>query len=553
MAPDRTSRNGGFSLPAKRNSALATAAIASAALLSQTGNAAADEGPSHDEVSRRVTNLYDRAETDSGTYNATRAAGTASSTRGRTGPATGGGRRTGGEPALDDIAKQWYGMARAKTGPMIEATLPSDRIAARPAETRRQRPSDAPPAREPKPAERAMPELTAAPMLALPSAPETAPGVPAPAPAQSPSWSPEPASQNLTGTGEMRALSSSPLVTGVPEYTPQPATGAPEYTAQPLAGVPEYTTQPVTGFPEYAPQSASAIPDYTPQPTAGAPEYTTQPATGFPEYTPQVSAGYPEYSPQISTGYPDYTGQLGTGQPEYTAQTTTGFADYSDQPSTGIPEYAAQTTQGFPEYTGQTTTAFAEYSAQPTAAYPEYSSPLTAPLAAIAPPPADTFRTVPAAVRSIPAIPAPRAPEPDWQAPQPAAAPGVELPTVDPGYDSKVIQVLAFARSQIGKPCVWGAAGPGSYDNSGLTQAAWKVAGVSLPRTALGQASTGTAVSLYAMQPGDLVFFHDDFSHVGLCTGNGMMIHAPGPGASIREESIYPTGESIIRGAIRPV
>ncbi|MEU0426374.1 hypothetical protein ABZ235_22725, partial [Streptomyces canus] len=82
MAPDRTSRNGGFSLPAKRNSALATAAIASAALLSQTGNAAADEGPSHDEVSRRVTNLYDRAETDSGTYNATRAAGTASSSRG---------------------------------------------------------------------------------------------------------------------------------------------------------------------------------------------------------------------------------------------------------------------------------------------------------------------------------------------------------------------------------------------------------------------------------------------------------------------------------------
>ncbi|MDI5908091.1 hypothetical protein QDK90_24485, partial [Streptomyces sp. 12257] len=169
MAPDRISRNGGFSLPAKRNSALATAAIASAALLSQTGNAAADEGPSHDEVSRRVTNLYDRAETDSGTYNATRAAGTASSTRGRTGPATGGGRRTGGgrgtggDPALDDVAKQCYGAARAKTGPMIAATLPSDRVTARPAESRRQRPSDTPPAREPKPAERAMPELTAAP------------------------------------------------------------------------------------------------------------------------------------------------------------------------------------------------------------------------------------------------------------------------------------------------------------------------------------------------------------------------------------------------------
>ncbi|MEV7736485.1 NlpC/P60 family protein [Streptomyces sp. NPDC088921] len=552
MAPDRTSRNGGSSLPAKRNSALATAAIASAALLSQAGNAAADEGPSHDEVSRRVTNLYDRAETDSGTYNATRAAGTASSTRGRTGPATSGGRRTGGEPSLDDIAKQWYGMARAKTGPMIEATLPSDRVAARPAETRRQRPSDAPPAREPKPAERSLPELTAAPVLALPSAPETAPAALTAAPAQSPSWAPEPASQNLTGTGEIPALGSSALVTGTPEYPPQPVTGVPEYTAQPVAGVPEYTTQPVTGFPEYTAQPAPAIPDYTSQPTAEVSQYTAQPTTGFPVYNPQVSAGYSEYSPQMSTGFADYTGQLGTGQPEYTAQATTGFTDYSGQLGTGLPEYAAQATQAFPEYTAQTTTAFAEYSAQPTTAYPEYSAPLTAPLAAIAPPPADTVRTVPAAVPNIPAIPAPRAPEPEWQAPQPAAAPSADLPTVDPGYDSKVIQVLAFARSQIGKPCVWGAAGPGSYDNSGLTQAAWKVAGVSLPRTAVGQASTGTAVPLYAMQPGDLVFFHD-FSHVGLCTGNGMMIHAPGPGASIREESIYPTGESIIRGAIRPV
>ncbi|WP_419156056.1 NlpC/P60 family protein [Streptomyces canus] len=550
MAPDRTSRNGGFSLPAKRNSALATAAIASAALLSQTGNAAADEAPSRDEVSRRVTNLYDRAETDSGTYNATRAAGTASSTRGRTGPATGGGRRTGGDPNLDDIAKQWYGMARAKTGPMIEATLPSDRVAARPAETRRQRPSDAPPAREPKPAERAVPELTAAPMLALPSAPETAPAALTAAPAQSPSWAPEPAAQNLTGTGEMPTLGSPQLITGVPEYSPQPVTGVPEYTTQPVAGVPEYSVQATTGFPDYTPLQATAIPDYAPQPAAGVPDYTAQPAIGFPEYTPQVSAGYPEYNPQFSTGFPDHTGQLGTGLPEYTAQTTTGFTDYSGQLGTGIPEYAAQATAGFPEYTSQTTPAFAEYSAQATTAYPEYSTPLTAPLAAIAPLQADT---VPAAVRSIPAIPAPRAPEPDWQAPQPAAAPSADLPTVDPGYDSKVIQVLAFARSQIGKPCVWGAAGPGSYDNSGLTQAAWKVAGVSLPRTALGQASTGTAVSLYAMQPGDLVFFHDDFSHVGLCTGNGMMIHAPGPGASIREESIYPTGESIIRGAIRPV
>ncbi|MDH6611831.1 cell wall-associated NlpC family hydrolase [Streptomyces sp. SAI-208] len=501
MAPDRTSRDGGFSLPAKRNSALATAALASAALLSQTGNAAADEAPSRDEVSRRVSNLYDRAENDSGTYNATRAAGTASSTRGRGGSSTGGrrtdgGGRSGGDPSLDAIARQWYGMARAKTGPIIEASLPADRVAGRRAETNRQRPASAATAREAKPAEQSLPERAARPVLALPSAPE-----PAPAPAQSPSWAPAPGPQDLTGTGGFPALGTS-----------QPVTGVPEYTAQSDTGTVEYGRQLVTGVPEYTPPSGTAVP-----------ASIAQPAPAFPEYSAQAGTGHPAPTGQLTTAVPEYTPSPATGFPEYAAQTTTGF-----------PEYAAQTTMGFPEYAAPATTGYADHSA------------LTAPLATLAP---------------LPVIPAPRSPEPAWQAPEPAPAPAAtpltlapapDLPTPDPGYDSKVIQVLAFARSQIGKPCVWGAAGPGSYDNSGLTQAAWKVAGVSLPRTALGQASTGTAVPLYAMQPGDLVFFHDDFSHVGLCTGNGMMIHAPGPGSSIREESIYPTGESIIRGAIRP-
>ncbi|HBF83630.1 MAG TPA: glycoside hydrolase, partial [Streptomyces sp.] len=53
----------------------------------------------------------------------------------------------------------------------------------------------------------------------------------------------------------------------------------------------------------------------------------------------------------------------------------------------------------------------------------------------------------------------------------------------DSGYASQAEKVLAFARAQIGKPYVWGATGPSSYDCSGLTQAAWKAAGVSLPRT----------------------------------------------------------------------
>ncbi|MFF1303277.1 hypothetical protein ACFVYN_10470, partial [Streptomyces sp. NPDC058307] len=285
MAPDRTSRNGGSSLPAKRNSALATAAMASAALLSQAGNAAADEGPSRDEVSRRVTNLYDRAENDTGTYNATRAAGTASSTRGRTGSTTGGGRNADRDPALDDIAKQWYGMARAKTGPMVAATLPSDRVAARRAEPRRQRPADAPTAREPKPSERSLPELTASPVRALPSAPEPTPAALTAAPAQSPAWAPEPTPQNLTGTGEIPTVGgTSQFVTGVPEYIPHLVTEVPEYTPRPDTGVPEYTPQRVTGVSEYTPQPDTAFPSYTAQPDTGFPEYTAQAGTGFPEY-----------------------------------------------------------------------------------------------------------------------------------------------------------------------------------------------------------------------------------------------------------------------------
>ena len=107
-------------------------------------------------------------------------------------------------------------------------------------------------------------------------------------------------------------------------------------------------------------------------------------------------------------------------------------------------------------------------------------------------------------------------------------------------------------RAQIGKPYVWGATGPGSYDCSGLTQAAWKAAGVSLPRTTYDQVNAGTTVPVSQAQPGDLVFFYDDVTHVGIYIGNGMMIHAPKPGAYVREESIYYDGDSAIHSIVRP-
>ncbi|MFF6915841.1 NlpC/P60 family protein [Streptomyces sp. NPDC012466] len=122
----------------------------------------------------------------------------------------------------------------------------------------------------------------------------------------------------------------------------------------------------------------------------------------------------------------------------------------------------------------------------------------------------------------------------------------------DSSYATKADKALAFARAQIGKPYVWGAVGPGSYDCSGLTQAAWKAAGVDLPRTTYDQVDAGTTVPLSQAQPGDLVFFYDDVTHVGIYIGNGMMIHAPKPGTYVREESIYYDGESAVHSVVRP-
>ncbi|WP_370092976.1 NlpC/P60 family protein [Streptacidiphilus sp. MAP12-20] len=108
---------------------------------------------------------------------------------------------------------------------------------------------------------------------------------------------------------------------------------------------------------------------------------------------------------------------------------------------------------------------------------------------------------------------------------------------------------VAFARAQLGKPYVWGATGPGSYDCSGLIQAAWAAAGVGLPRTTYEQINAGRRVSTADLQPGDLVFYYSGVSHVGMYVGGGMIIHAPHPGASVE---YAPVGEMPIVGAVRP-
>ncbi|MEU0137150.1 NlpC/P60 family protein [Streptomyces sp. NPDC006296] len=95
-------------------------------------------------------------------------------------------------------------------------------------------------------------------------------------------------------------------------------------------------------------------------------------------------------------------------------------------------------------------------------------------------------------------------------------------------------QAVDFAYGALGKPYVWGATGPSSFDCSGLTQAAWRAAGISLPRTTYTQINAGRRVSRSELAPGDLVFFYPGVTHVGLYIGGGQMIHAPRPGAPVR-------------------
>lgn len=117
-----------------------------------------------------------------------------------------------------------------------------------------------------------------------------------------------------------------------------------------------------------------------------------------------------------------------------------------------------------------------------------------------------------------------------------------------PAPNSRAAQAIAYAYGALGKPYVWGATGPSAYDCSGLTQAAWRSAGVSLPRTTYTQINAGRSIPRSQLSPGDLVFFYSGISHVGLYIGGGRMIHAPRPGAPVR---IAPIDEMPYAGATR--
>jgi cell wall-associated NlpC family hydrolase len=105
---------------------------------------------------------------------------------------------------------------------------------------------------------------------------------------------------------------------------------------------------------------------------------------------------------------------------------------------------------------------------------------------------------------------------------------------------AELTTALRAAESRQGLPYVWGAAGPSSFDCSGLVQWSFAQAGVRMPRVAADQARTGPAVPVSQLQPGDLLFYHTDptapgyISHVAIYLGNGWMIQAPQPGMNVQ-------------------
>ncbi|MCG7208054.1 C40 family peptidase [Streptomyces arenae] len=110
-------------------------------------------------------------------------------------------------------------------------------------------------------------------------------------------------------------------------------------------------------------------------------------------------------------------------------------------------------------------------------------------------------------------------------------------------------RAVRYAVRQLGKPYQWGAAGPKSYDCSGLTSQAWGHAGTAIPRTSQEQWAGLPHVPLNRLRPGDLVVYFPEATHVALYLGDGKVVQAPRPGAKIK---VSPIAANPILGAVRP-
>ncbi|MDQ0947967.1 cell wall-associated NlpC family hydrolase [Streptomyces phaeochromogenes] len=504
IAPERTPRPGGSNLPGIPRPALATAAATSVDLYSSAGGSSperGDDGPSREEVQQRISSLYDQAETVSGNYNATRAMSSGRSRERVTpGPDTRRGRAdTVAAPALSDRAKQWFDVGRSQLGPLVPAVLPPDRMPDRDQTgTRPKSPGGRPADRS---SDRAL-EAPGKPLLELTAGPGTA-----------------------TAARPVAELTAGPIAAlpAVPQPREEATEVMPALVADPRQSL-KTSKQRNQSKLAKARELLSAHTARRSAPVAAIepPRTETAWATTEGQGYRQAEAEWWQSQPQSAgfgtglsvdaLGGPDLT--LGMGLP---AAPTPSIAP--------VPSIGMDLPMG-----------------------PDLSSGMA---------PSIDVRTP---IGTGLPIGSDGAANPGYGVSNPgygAATPGYGGSTPGfggstPGYGGKAATAVEFARGQIGKPCVWGAMGPGSYDCSSLTQAAWKAAGVALPRTVNDQATAGMAVPLSDIRLGDLILFHGHVGHVGIYSGNGMMVHAPSPGAAIREESIHWAGEPAIHSVIRP-
>jgi cell wall-associated NlpC family hydrolase len=134
-----------------------------------------------------------------------------------------------------------------------------------------------------------------------------------------------------------------------------------------------------------------------------------------------------------------------------------------------------------------------------------------------------------------------------------AELPAIGRPSHAPAVGSdgaRAARAVTFALGQRGKPYRWGAEGPGAFDCSGLTWAAWRAAGVTIPRTAAGQLA-GLPRVRGQLRPGDLLIYPSrgpSRRHVAMVAGPGRMFEALGRGVPVRATSLRPG----YLGAVRP-
>ena len=113
--------------------------------------------------------------------------------------------------------------------------------------------------------------------------------------------------------------------------------------------------------------------------------------------------------------------------------------------------------------------------------------------------------------------------------------PDITIPTAN----TVGAQALQAALSRVGDPYVWGAAGPDAFDCSGLVVWAFAQVGITLPHYTGDLWNSGVHIPFSDLQPGDLVFFYPDISHVGIYLGDGLMVDAPDFGETVRVEHVY--------------